>query len=53
MTRKERLAARRACHGNRLCCQYVDRPNCNSAKDVHPLGRAAFWLRSLRERLES
>lgn len=38
-----RWRARRACHGTWwLCCQYVDRPMCNSPRDPHLLGRIVW-----------
>jgi hypothetical protein len=42
---------RRACHGSRWCCQYVDGSQCNSAHDPHRVARWRLrvqWWREVR-----
>lgn len=37
----KKMIARWNCHGNVICCQYIDQPTCNSAKETHRLTK---WL---------
>lgn len=36
---RSRWARRIQCHGDTVCCQYVDLPTCNSLRDTHRRGR--------------
>jgi hypothetical protein len=49
MASLRKLKARRQCHGSWWCCQYRDKPNCNSWNDPHWLARLRYRRRSRRE----